>query len=62
MRRNIPASEAAEQLGCSLDTVQRLIARGRLVAYRYSEGTGPLWVCQKSIDAFLDSVRVKAEG
>jgi excisionase family DNA binding protein len=57
--RNVPLAAVAERLGCSRQTVIRLITDGRLVAYRYArDGRAPLWVAEDSVETFLAECRV----
>jgi excisionase family DNA binding protein len=58
--RNVPLAEVCERLGCSRQTVLRLIDEGRLTAYRYArEAKAHIWVALSSVDTFLQESRVR---
>jgi DeoR/GlpR family transcriptional regulator of sugar metabolism len=60
MPQNLSIPATAERLGCSPQTVRRLIGEGALEAFRYRTDSGALFVSVQSIEAFLEAKRISA--
>lgn len=58
--QNLSVKAAAARMGCSPQTVRRLIVEGHIEAFRYRQGQ--VYVSLASIEDFMNAVRIRIQA